>query len=121
MENEHGTYLMAPVIRDPTAKSAGAWRPSLNMIRLIADLNGPGAELRVMEMLASQFDEFERDLITLSREMGVPIWPFKQPGVITPTDMMDMDRLPMKCWRPDCTGVHDNNRYRQLCTAGAGP
>lgn len=21
----------------------------------------------------------------------------------------------MKCWHPDCTGVHDNNRYGQLC------
>ena len=21
----------------------------------------------------------------------------------------------MRCWHPDCTGVHDNSRYRELC------
>lgn len=21
----------------------------------------------------------------------------------------------MKCWHPNCTGVHDNNRYHELC------
>lgn len=21
----------------------------------------------------------------------------------------------MKCWHPECTGVHDNNRYHELC------
>lgn len=23
----------------------------------------------------------------------------------------------MKCWHPNCTGVHDNNRYHELCEA----